>query len=62
MTLKINALLTPELDLGELSASLLNSHGQTNILPFRSRFFRYCYGNPLRPAYLLAIRLIQSIH
>jgi hypothetical protein len=39
MTPKINTLLTPELDLGEWSASLLNSHGQTNTLAFLSRFF-----------------------
>jgi hypothetical protein len=39
MMLQISAILTPELDLGERLGSLLNSHGQTNILALLSRFF-----------------------
>jgi len=46
MALKINALLTPELDLGEWSASLLNSYGQTNILTLRRPFFSVLLRKP----------------
>jgi len=60
--MKINALLTPELDLDELSASLLNSHGQTNILAVHSRFFVTVAKTRFGLLNLLAIRLIQSIY